>query len=68
MSWTFVVVRDNSVEQTKIFSDFWEGCSYTDDFIRKVDDNFANGSIGFPAYNRGEYYKKDDLTIGLYKG
>ena len=67
MNWTFIVVQDNIVEQTKVFSDFWEGASYTDDFIRHIDDNFANGSISFPAYNRNEYYRKDNVTVGLYK-
>lgn len=67
MNWTFVVVRNNIVEQTKSFRDFWEGCSHTDDFIRHIDNNYANGSIAFPAYNRGEFYNKDSLTVGLYK-
>ena len=68
MNWVFIVSRNNSVEKVKVFSDFWEGCSYADDFIRHIDNNFANGSIAFPAYNRGEYYTKDDLMVGLFKG
>lgn len=67
MSWTFIVVRDNSVERVKTFTDFWEGASYTDDFIRHIDDNFANGSVTFPAYNRNEFYRHNDLSVGLYK-
>jgi hypothetical protein len=68
MNWIFIVVRDNNVEKVKTFTDFWEGTAYTDDFIRHIDDNFANGSVAFPAYNRNEFYKHNDLTVGLYKG
>jgi len=69
MHWTFIVVRDNSIEQVRTFSDFWAGCDYTDNFISKVDPDFADGTSKkpFPAYNRGESYRKDNLTIGLYK-
>jgi len=67
MNWSFIVVRNNVVEQTKTFSDFWEGAKHTDNFIAKIDENFGNGSLSFPAYNRGEFYRKDDLTVGLYK-
>lgn len=64
MNWTFLVIRDNSVEQIKSFGDFWEGCEYTDNFIRSIDPNIAD----MPAYNRGEYYRNNHLTVGLYKG
>jgi hypothetical protein len=64
MNWIFIVVRNNSVEQTKVFSDFWEGAEYTDSFIKRIDLDFHGN---FPAYNRNEYYRRDDLTIGLYK-
>jgi hypothetical protein len=67
MSWTFVVVRDNTVEQTKVFEDFWAGAEFTDAFIKNVDSEMPDVSKGFPAYNRGEYYKKDNLSVGLYK-
>lgn len=64
MNWTFIVVRDNIVEQAKTFSDFWEGCKHTDAFIKAIDPNFHGN---FPIYNRNENYRKDDLTVGLYK-
>jgi hypothetical protein len=67
MKWAFIVARNSIIEKVRIFTDFWEGCSYTDDFIRHIDDNFANGSVSFPAYNRNEFYKNNDLTVGLYK-
>lgn len=68
MNWVFVVVRDNSVEQTRSFDDFWTGAEFTDAFIKNLDpDTFGPNSLGFPAYNRGEYYRKNDLTVGLYK-
>ena len=62
MNWTFLVIRDNSVEQIRSFSDFWAGCEYTDNFIRSIDPNM----VDMPAYNRGEHYHRDDLTVGLY--
>ena len=62
MNWTFIVIRDNTVEQIKSFSDFWAGCEYTDNFIRSIDPDMTD----MPAYNRGEHYHKDDLTVGLY--
>lgn len=64
MNWTFIVVRDNSVEQARTFSDFWEGCKHTDSFIKSIDPNFHGD---FPIYNRNENYRKDGLTVGLYK-
>jgi len=67
MNWIFVVVRDNVVEQTKTFSVFWDGAEYTDRFIGQIDADFGNGTLSFPAYNRGEFYRKGDLTVGLYK-
>lgn len=67
MNWTFVVVRDNFVEQTKSFNDFWAGAKFTDNFIASIDESFRLGKISFPAYNRNESYKKDNLTVGLYK-
>jgi len=67
MSWVFIVVRNNAVEQTRTFSDFWQGAKYTDHFIALIDPNFGNGNPCFPAYNRGEFYSKDGVTVGLYK-
>jgi len=64
MNWTFVVVRDNSVEQTRVFDDFWKGCKYADDFIKTIDPDFHGN---FPIYNRNENYRNGDLTVGLYK-
>ena len=64
MNWIFVVVRNNLVERTKVFSDFWEGAEYADNFIKRIDLNFDGN---FPSYNRNEYYRRNDLTIGLYK-
>lgn len=62
MNWIFIVCRDNSVEQVKVFKDFWEGATFTDNFIKRVEPGV--GSL--PAYNRGENYKNNDLTVGLY--
>lgn len=64
-NWTFIVVRDNMVEQTKNFDDFWKGCAFTDNFIRSIDRSMTNKDM--PAYNRGEFYSKENLSVGLYK-
>jgi hypothetical protein len=64
-SWVFIVVRDNLVEQTRLFADFWVGCAFADNFIRSIDKSMVDRDM--PAYNRGEFYKKDNLSVGLYK-
>jgi hypothetical protein len=64
-SWVFIVIRDNIVEQTRGFDDYWKGCAFTDNHIRYIDSQMIEKDM--PAYNRGEFYKKDNLTIGLYK-
>jgi hypothetical protein len=63
MNWVFVVVRNNSVEQGKVFKDFWEGATFTDNFIKRIEPGVAN----LPEYNRGQNYRNDDLSVGLYK-
>ena len=63
MNWIFIVCRDNSVEQVKTFKDFWEGANFTDNFIKRIEPGVGD----LPAYNRGENYRNDDLTVGLYK-
>jgi hypothetical protein len=64
MNWIFIVCQNNTVEQVKVFKDFWEGATFTDNFIKRVEPGIGN----LPAYNRGEYYKSNNLSIGLYKG
>lgn len=63
MSWVFIVCRDNSVEQVKVFKDYWEACTYTDNFIKRIEP----GISVLPNYNRNENYKNTNLTVGLYK-
>ena len=63
MNWVFIVCRNNSVEQVRTFKDFWEGAAFTDNFIKRIEPGVGD----LPAYNRGESYKNDDLTVGLYK-
>jgi hypothetical protein len=64
MNWTFIVVRNSTVERVKTFSDFWEGAKFTDNFIKAIDPNFHGN---FPIYNRNENYRNGDLSVGLYK-
>jgi hypothetical protein len=63
MSWIFIVCRNNTVEQVKIFKDYWEGANYTDVFIRRIEPSISM----LPNYNRNESYKNNDLSVGLYK-
>ena len=63
MNWVFIVCRDNSIEQVKIFKDFWEGAKFTDSFLGHINPHLKN----FPAYNRNENYQDGNLTVGLYR-
>lgn len=67
MNWALIVVRNNVVEQFKIFRDFWVGAEYADNYIKNIDPNFHNNRNNLPEYHRNEYYKNGDLTIGLYR-
>ena len=62
MNWVFIIIRDSTVEQVKVFKDFWEGATFTDNFIKRVEPD----PVSLPAYNRGESYTNGNLTIGLY--
>ena len=64
MHWIFIICRENSIEQVKIFNDYWEGAKFTDNIIQRLEPKLSD----LPAYNRGENYKNNNLTIGLYKG
>lgn len=64
MHWVFIVCNENSIEQVKVFNDFWEGAKHTDNFIKLIDASITN----FPAYNRNESYRNNNLVVGLYKG
>ena len=62
MRWVFIVCRNNVIENIKIFDNYFEGEKFTDDFLLKI-----NPTIGlFPKYREGEFYKNEDITIGLY--
>lgn len=63
MYWVFIVCRESSVERTKVFSDYWDGVEFVDNFLRNINPHLKN----FPHYNRNEYYTDGNLTIGLYK-
>lgn len=63
MKWVFIVCRNNSIEQAQVFNDFWEGATFTDNFIKRIEPDPGY----LPAYNRGESYTNGDLSIGLYK-
>ena len=52
MNWVFIVNRNSSVEQVKVFKDYWEGATFTDNFIKRIQP----GLEILPDYNRGESY------------
>lgn len=62
MTWIFIVVRDNVVEDCKVFTDYFLGEQFANDFIKKIDP-----SADLPRYREGEVYSKDSLRVGLYK-
>jgi len=62
MRWVFIVSKKNVIENIKVFDNYFEGEKFTDDFLLKI-----NPTIGlFPKYREGEFYKNEDITIGLY--
>lgn len=64
MSFVFIVVKDNIVEQVKVFKDYFVGDEYANEYIKQIDPNIKD----FPKYRQGEYYHKYNLCIGLYNG
>lgn len=61
--WAFIVCKENSVETVKFFTDYFEGELYTNEFIAKLNPQIKE----FPRYRQSEFYRKDDLSVGLYK-
>jgi hypothetical protein len=64
MRWVFVVVKDNLVEKTKVFDDYFEGELHTNEFLRLA----CGVEEDFPEYRKGVSYKSQDgLSVGYYK-
>ena len=63
MNWIFIVCQDSSIEQVKVFKDYWEGAEYADNFIKRIEP----GLEMLPKYNRGENYRNTNITVGLYR-
>jgi hypothetical protein len=59
--YTFVVVRDNSVEDCKSFIDYWAAEDYANDFIQKIDHE-----IGPIDFRKGVFYQQRGLSVGVY--
>ena len=64
MSWTFIVCRNNMVETSKVFTYYFEGEKYTDQFLM---DNFSVAKENLPKYRENESYNNQIVTVGLYK-
>lgn len=64
MRWVFIVSRNSTIEQVKIFDDYFEGEVHTNEYLR-----LAFGvEEDFPEYRKGIHYRTvDNLTVGLYK-
>lgn len=64
MRWIFVCVRNNCVEKIRGFADYAIGSNFTDSFIRSINPTIEKT----PIYYEGEFYKDEDVTVGLYDG
>jgi len=65
MRWVFIIARGSSIENIKIFDDYFHGEAHTNEYLRiafGVENNF-------PEYRKGEFYNSEDgeLSVGLYK-
>jgi hypothetical protein len=54
MNWIFIVVRDGVVENCKVFTDYFEGEQFANNFIKKIDPSITD----FPKYRQGEVFVK----------
>lgn len=63
MNWILIVCRSNTIEQVKVFKDYWEAATFADNLIKRVEP----GCTYLPAYNCGEIYTNNDLYIGIYQ-
>ena len=51
------------MEHIKVFSDFWTGAKYADNFIQNINVHLKH----MPDYHKHETYKDGNLSIGLYR-
>ena len=63
MTWAFLVIRDNAVANIKGFSDYWEASKFADSYIK---NNLGVDIETYPAYNKGENYSKENISVGVY--
>ena len=62
-TWAFVVTRNNSVEQIRLFTDLADGEEFANNFIKQIDPNMEE----LPVYSKNESYFSNDLSVGLYQ-
>lgn len=63
MVWAFIVCRENSVDRVRIFEDYFEGEQFANNFISQINPDIKE----FPKYRQSEFYRNDDISIGLYR-
>ena len=63
MNWIFIITRDNVVEGCKIFTDYFEGEQFANNFIKKIHPSTTD----FPEYRKGLFYENEGLRVSLYK-
>jgi hypothetical protein len=64
INYVFIVMRNNVIEDIKVFKDASDAVPYTDNFIMNVDKTITFANL--PRYSDNESYSKDGLTISLY--
>jgi hypothetical protein len=66
MRWVFIVARRSTIENVKVFDDYFAGEAYTSEYLRIA---FGVNGVDFPEYRKGEYYQSADsgVSVGLYK-
>lgn len=63
MNWIFIITRDNVVESCKVFTDYFEGEQFTNNFIKKIHPSTTD----FPEYRKGLFFENEGLRVSLYK-
>jgi hypothetical protein len=63
INYVFIVMRNNVIEDIKVFKDASDAVPYTDNFIMNIDKTIVFANL--PRYSDNESYSKDGLTISL---
>lgn len=63
MVYSVVVCREGSVESIKVFKNYFDAETYSNNLISKILNRI---DFTFPNYRQGEIFTLDDLKIGVY--